>query len=112
MARIGHLVAWTAFEIKARVRCRIPSLPGQQDEELSGCFRAHNQLHDPDHEGLQHLQRSPFSVLALKVIDSSMVSVSPDVDREGLEFVAEPLIRLLVFEVMLAGPDPSRSEST
>jgi hypothetical protein len=24
-----------------------------------------------------------FSVLALKVIDSSMVSVSPDVDREG-----------------------------
>ncbi|MBV9944555.1 MAG: hypothetical protein JO262_20695 [Solirubrobacterales bacterium] len=28
-----------------------------------------------------YVRRSPF--LALKVIDSSMVSVSPDVDREG-----------------------------
>ena len=52
---------------------------------------------------LQHLRRSPFS--PSRFIDSSMVSVSPDVDREGIKDLRPQFLRgsADVFEACLYG---------
>ena len=61
---------------------------------------------------LQH--RPAFSVLALKVIDSSMVSVSPDVDREGATCGPDTFFMavLLSSRTWFSRPERSQPERT